>query len=201
MEWEVTRKQVAETVGNEAERATRQERLDWVVRAARAVWGDSWRVQVAKAAGVSSSLVQLWAEGKRYPTGQTVGRVYEAVDVRARLLDVAMKACPRGAPVVLQPAQREEQGADWSAVPGIAEAAAPAAAPAPAARGPGRPRKPPTPEKIAAALEDRGYKIRDRGSYPKWYDAAMRAKDDADRAAGRVVYTDELMQHAGILDE
>lgn len=76
-----------------------------------------------------------------------------------------------------------------------------AAAPRAPARGPGRPRKPPTPEKIAAALEDRGYKIRDRGSYPKWYDASMRAKDDADRAAGRVVYTDELMQHAGILDE
>lgn len=101
-------------------------------------------------------------------------------------------------PAMPPPPQVQHEGGGFS-VPLDAPAAA---APAPAAPRPrGRPRKPPTPEKIAAALEDRGYKIRDRGSYPKWYDAAMRAKDDADRAAGRVVYTDELMQHAGILDE
>lgn len=137
---------------------------------------------------------ELMSESWRGPPPPTSGAPcpWAMDDATLEALVVSASALPP----LPSPPEVELEGGGFSGPLDEPTAAAP---PAPAPRPRGRPRKPPSPARIERALEDKGFIVCERGVLPR--DPDLRSKREAAIAAGRVVYTDELMQHAGILEE
>lgn len=191
MEWDFSDAEIGDGAAKDAAGANRQARLDWVMKVARLLWGTGFRRPLAEAARVSVPSVEAWALGKRFPSAEAVGLVYQAVHQRRRLLDVALRAVPRVAALpALDPLPADEQAGDWTAV-NLAPAAEPA--PAPAAKALTEKQL----ARIERALEARGVRV----LLGPPGDPTIRARAEADRAAGRVVYVADLSQHADLIGE
>lgn len=157
----------------------------------RAAFGKLWPAPLAAAAGVSESLARSWKAGTRVPSQEAFEAVYNVLLRKIDGLLEVSRQFPLKSGVPLNPLPAEEQAGDWIAAAGPqVDAAAPTPAPSAALTERQLAR-------IERALEARGVRV----LLGPPGDPTIRARAEADRAAGRVVYVADLPQHADLIGE